>query len=51
MSVLIDSKQRPQKVFCLSILAADSMKPNKLKRNFETKHSELKKKDPKNTSV
>jgi hypothetical protein len=31
-------------VFCLSLLAADSMKPNKLNRHFKTKHSEMKNK-------
>jgi hypothetical protein len=43
-SVIINSQERPQCVLCLSILAADSMKSNKLKRNLETKHSEMKNK-------
>jgi hypothetical protein len=43
-SVVIKGEQRPQCVLCLSVLAADSMKPNKLKRHLETKHSQMKNK-------
>jgi hypothetical protein len=39
--VVINGEERPQCVLCLSVLAADSMKPNKLKRHLETKHSEM----------
>lgn len=35
---VINDEERLQCVICLSILAADSMKPNKLKRHLETKH-------------
>jgi hypothetical protein len=35
---VINDDERPQCVICLSISAADSMKPNKLKRYLETKH-------------
>jgi hypothetical protein len=41
-SVIISSEERPQCVLCLRISAADSMKPNKLKRHLETKHSGMK---------
>jgi hypothetical protein len=37
----INGEERPQCVVCLSILASDSMKPNKLRRHLETKHAEL----------
>jgi hypothetical protein len=43
-SVVINGEERPQCVLCLSVLAADGMKPNKLKRHLETKHSEMKNK-------
>jgi hypothetical protein len=41
--VIINSEE-PHCVLCLSLLAADSMKPLKLKRHLETKHSEMKNK-------
>jgi hypothetical protein len=40
----ITTKQRPQCVLCLSILAADSMKPNEPNRHLEMKYSEMKNK-------
>jgi hypothetical protein len=42
-SVVING-ERLQCVLCLSVPAADSMKPNKLKRHLETKHSKMKNK-------
>lgn len=36
----INEEERPMCVICLKILAADSMKPNKLRRHLETLHSE-----------
>jgi hypothetical protein len=41
-SVIINSKERSQCVLCLSILTADIMKPNKLKRRLETKRLGIK---------
>jgi hypothetical protein len=49
-SVVINREERPQCVLCLSVLAADSMKPDKLKWHLETKRSEMKN-NPKNTFV
>jgi hypothetical protein len=46
-TVAINSEERPQCVLRLSISAADSMQPSKLKRHLETKQSEIKKKLPK----
>jgi hypothetical protein len=43
-SVAVNGEEQPQCVLCLSVLAADSMKPNKLKQRLETKHSEMKNK-------
>jgi hypothetical protein len=37
----MNSEERPQCDLCLSISAADSMKPNKPKRHLETKQSEM----------
>jgi len=37
----INGEERPQCVVCLTVLASDSMKPNKLRRHLETKHAEL----------
>lgn len=37
----INGEDRPQCVVCLTVLASDSMKPNKLRRHLETKHAEL----------
>lgn len=34
------NEERPLCIICSKILAADSMKPNKLKRHLETLHSE-----------
>ncbi|GFS56370.1 protein FAM200B [Trichonephila clavipes] len=36
----VNGEERPLCVICSKILAADSMKPNKLKRHFETLHGE-----------
>lgn len=38
---VINGEEHPQCVICLNILAADSMKPNTLKRHIETKHPEF----------
>lgn len=35
----INGEERPQCVVCLTVLASDSMKPNKLRRHLETKHT------------
>ncbi|XP_060616127.2 protein FAM200C-like isoform X1 [Anolis sagrei] len=37
-SVIIAGVEKPQCVICCEILAAESMKPNKLKRHFDCKH-------------
>ena len=39
-STEISGEEKPQCVICFKILAADSMKPNKLKRHLETLHKE-----------
>jgi zinc finger BED domain-containing protein 5/7/8/9 len=39
-STEVNEEERPVCVICSKILAADSMKPNKLKRHLETLHSE-----------
>ncbi|GFV13315.1 hypothetical protein TNCV_3656351 [Trichonephila clavipes] len=39
----VTGEEKPLCVICSKILAADSMKPNKLKRNFETLHARCKK--------
>ncbi|GFX51715.1 protein FAM200B [Trichonephila clavipes] len=36
----VNGEEKPLCVICSKILAADSMKPNKLKRHFETLHGE-----------
>ncbi|GFV86953.1 protein FAM200B [Trichonephila clavipes] len=36
----VNGEKKPLCVICSKILAADSMKPNKLKRHFETLHGE-----------
>lgn len=42
-SVVVISEEPPQCVLCLSILIAESMKPDKLKQHLETKRSQIKK--------
>ncbi|GFX57991.1 zinc finger BED domain-containing protein 5 [Trichonephila clavipes] len=37
----VNGEEKPLCVICSKILAADSMKPNKLKRHFETLHGQL----------
>lgn len=37
----INGEERPQCVVCLTVLASDSMKPNKLRRHLKNKHAEL----------
>jgi hypothetical protein len=37
----INGEERPQCVIYLTILASDSMKPNKLRKHLEKKHAEL----------
>ncbi|GFY09209.1 protein FAM200B [Trichonephila clavipes] len=37
----VNGEEKPLCVICSKILAADSMKPNKLKRHFETLHGEF----------
>jgi hypothetical protein len=44
MSVVPNSEEQSQCAFCLTIWAADSVKPNKPKRQLEAKHSEMKNK-------
>ncbi|GFW31187.1 SCAN domain-containing protein 3 [Trichonephila clavipes] len=39
----VNGEEKPLCVICSKILAADSMKPNKLKRHFETLHARCKK--------
>lgn len=39
-SLEVDGEEKPQCVICLKVLAADSMKPNKLQRHLETLHRE-----------
>ncbi|GFW52159.1 hypothetical protein TNCV_2426061 [Trichonephila clavipes] len=39
----VNGEEKPLCVICSKILAADSMKPNKLKRDFETLHARCKK--------
>ncbi|GFX04771.1 zinc finger BED domain-containing protein 5 [Trichonephila clavipes] len=39
----VNREEKPLCVICSKILAADSMKPNKLKRHFETLHARCKK--------
>ncbi|GFX20176.1 zinc finger BED domain-containing protein 5 [Trichonephila clavipes] len=39
----VNGEEKPLCVICSKILAADSMKPNKLKRHFETLHTRCKK--------
>ncbi|XP_063766181.1 zinc finger BED domain-containing protein 5-like [Eleginops maclovinus] len=41
-STLVGGEERPQCVLCLRVLAADSLKPSKLKRHLETTHPEHK---------
>jgi hypothetical protein len=36
----IIGEERPQCLLCMKILAADSMKPNKLKMDLHTAHAE-----------
>ena len=38
---IINGKQQPMCLLCLKVLASDSMKPSKLKRHFETMHTEF----------
>ncbi|GFU96701.1 SCAN domain-containing protein 3 [Trichonephila clavipes] len=38
----VNGEEKPLCVICSNILAADSMKPNKLKRHFETLHARCK---------
>nr|XP_008103991.1 PREDICTED: SCAN domain-containing protein 3 isoform X1 [Anolis carolinensis]XP_008103992.1 PREDICTED: SCAN domain-containing protein 3 isoform X1 [Anolis carolinensis]XP_008103993.1 PREDICTED: SCAN domain-containing protein 3 isoform X1 [Anolis carolinensis]XP_008103994.1 PREDICTED: SCAN domain-containing protein 3 isoform X1 [Anolis carolinensis]XP_008103995.1 PREDICTED: SCAN domain-containing protein 3 isoform X1 [Anolis carolinensis]XP_008103997.1 PREDICTED: SCAN domain-containing protei len=45
-SIIIAGIEKPQCVICGEVLAAESMKPNKLKRHFDCKHSSLAGKDP-----
>lgn len=40
-SIIIDDEEKPQCLICTKILAADSLKPSKLKRHVETKHPEF----------
>uniref|UniRef100_A0A674NBR8 Uncharacterized protein n=1 Tax=Takifugu rubripes TaxID=31033 RepID=A0A674NBR8_TAKRU len=39
-STMIGQEERPQWVVCLKVVAADSLKPNKMKRHLETHHPE-----------
>ena len=44
-SLLSNGVEKPQCVLCSVVLSAESMKPSKLKRHLETKHSQHAKKD------
>ncbi len=44
-NIVIDGMERPQCVICLEVLANESMKPAKLQRHLNTKHSNLNNKD------
>jgi len=37
-SIVVAGIEKPQCVICNDVLSAESMKPNKLKRHFDTKH-------------
>ena len=39
-TVISNGIEKPQCVLCNAVLSAESMKPSKLKRHLETKHSE-----------
>lgn len=44
--VINDGLEKPMCLFCTKVLAADSMRPGKLKRHFQTMHSEYVGKPP-----
>ena len=43
--IISDGIEKPQCVLCMKVLSAESMKPSKLKRHLESKHSDCKGKD------
>lgn len=45
-SVITDNVEKPMCSFCSKVLAADSMRPGKLKRHIETMHSQYVGKSP-----
>ena len=44
-SIIVSGVEKPQCVICSDILSEESMKPNKLKRHFSTKHPQFADKD------
>src|SRR6218665_3257233 len=44
-SIVVAGIEKPQCVICNDVLLAESMKPNKLKRHFYTKHQNFSDKD------
>ena len=44
-SVLDDGKEEPQCVLCYAVLSNEAMKPSKLQRHLQQKHSEHVEKD------
>ena len=45
VSIVSDGIEKPQCVLCMKVLSPESMKPSKLKRHLETKHTDCKDKD------
>ena len=45
ISIVSDGIEKPQCVLCMKVLSPESMKPSKLKRHLETKHTDCKDKD------
>ena len=44
-SIVVAGIEKPQCVICNDVLSAELMKPNKLKRHFDTKHQNFSDKD------
>ena len=44
-SIVVAGIEKPQCVICNDVLSAESMKPNKCKRHFDTKHHNFSDKD------
>ena len=45
VSIISNGSEKPLSVLCMKFLSAESMKPSKLKRHLETKHTDCKDKD------
>ena len=45
VSIVSDGIEKPQCVLCMKVFSPESMKPSKLKRHLETKHTDCKDKD------